>query len=160
MDEQRYNVNLKTLKVLLVMSFISTGSYFISELIGGFALPWMKAYSAAHPEMFPDQWGIMLERSLSIPQWYYFLTAVLDAASIAGLVLMWKLRKNGFHCYTLSKLLLMLLPMLFFDRSYVGAGNIMIGLLFIGWYFYLMRSLGTFNKTDTDGNTDISVKDE
>lgn len=134
------------------MSFISTGIYFISELVSGLALPGLREYYAANPNILPDQWGILLERSLSIPQWYYFLLAILDAASIAGLVLMWKLRKNGFHCYTLSKLLLMLMPMLFLDRSFVGVGNIMIALLFIVWYLYLMRSLGAFgNMASQDG---------
>ena len=130
MEDNKYTANLKTLHVLLVISFIVSGLYFLSELVSGLTLPWM-----------PDQWNILLERSLSIPQWYYLLCALLDAISVIGLVLMWRLRRNGFHCYALSKLLLMLMPLLFLDRSYVGAGNIMLGVLFIVYYYYLMRIL-------------------
>lgn len=141
MEDNKYTANLKTLHVLLVISFIVSGLYFLSELVSGLTLPWMQRYYAAHPEVMPDQWNILLERSLSIPQWYYLLCALLDAISVIGLVLMWRLRRNGFHCYALSKLLLILMPLLFLDRSYVGAGNIMLGVLFIVYYYYLMRVL-------------------
>ena len=145
MEDIKYKSNLRTLHVLLILSFIYTGIMFIGELISGMALPWMTRYYAAHPDTVPDEWGILLERSLSIPQWYYFLTALLDAVSIVGMVLMWRLRKNGFHCYTLAKLLLIAMPMLFLSRSFIGIGNIMVCVLMIGIYFYLMRALGTFS---------------
>ena len=141
MEDNKYTANLKTLHVLLVISFIVSGLYFLSELVSGLTLPWMQRYYAAHPEVMPDQWNILLERSLSIPQWYYLLCALLDAISVIGLVLMWRLRRNGFHCYARSKLLLMLMPLLFLDRSYGWAGNIMLGVLFIVYYYYLMRVL-------------------
>ena len=64
------------------------------------------------------------------------------------------LRKNGFHYYTLSKLLLMLMPVLFLDRSFVGIGNIMIGILFIALYFYLLRSLGVFSSGSDNNHVD------
>ena len=145
MDDLKYKSNLRTLHVLLILSFISTGMYFLSGLISGLALPWMRDYYSAHPNAVPDEWGLLLERSLSIPQWYYLLCALLDAVSIVGLVLMWRLRKEGFHCYTLAKLLLVLMPMLFLSRSFIGLGNIMMCVLMIGFYFYLMRALGTFS---------------
>ena len=144
MDERRYNANLRMLHILLVCSFINTGLSMLSELVSGISLPWMRQYIDAHPNMVPDEWGIILERAFSIHRWYYLLTALLDAVSIFGLVLMWKLRKNGFHTYALSKLILMLLPLLFLDRSYVGIGNIMIGALMIVYYLFLMRALGVF----------------
>jgi hypothetical protein len=152
MDEEKYHANLKSLRMLLVMSFVVSGIYFISELISGLTLPTVSEFYHSHPDAVPDQWGILLERSLSIPQWYYLLSAVLDAASIAGLCMMWKLRKNGFHFYTLSKLLLMLMPVLFLDRSYIGLGNIMIGILFILLYFYLLRSIGLFGNKEMENN--------
>ncbi len=154
MDEQKYSVNLKSLRTLLVLSFVVSGMYFISELVSGLTLPMVTAYYNAHTDAFPDQWGILLERSLSVPQWYYLLSALLDATSIAGLWMMWKMRKNGFHYYTLSKLLLMLMPVLFLDRSFVGIGNIMIGILFIALYFYLLRSLGVFSSGSDNNHVD------
>lgn len=157
LDEQKYRVNLKTLHILLILSFINTGMYLLSGLISATMLPSMSQYYHDNASLFPEEFGILLERALSIPQWYYLLGVVLDAASIVGLILMWRLRKNGFHCYTLSKLLLIMLPMLFLDRSYVGVGNIMIAILFIAYYFILMKSLNTFdgnNSTQMPTSTD------
>ena len=141
MDEQKYRAKMKALRVLLVCSFVVTGYYFLSEVVSGLSLPFMRRFYAEHPDVVPDQWAILMERALGIPQWYYLLSGLLDAVSIVGLVLMWRLRKSGFHFYALSKLLLMVLPLLFLDRSFVGVGNIMIGILFIVYYFYLFRML-------------------
>ncbi|MBR1834352.1 MAG: hypothetical protein IJ785_02430 [Bacteroidales bacterium] len=154
MDEQKYSVNLKSLHTLLVLSFVVSGIYFLSELVSGLTLPMVAEYYNSHPDAVPDQWGILLERSLSVPQWYYLLSALLDATSIVGLVMMWRLRKNGFHYYTLSKLLLMLMPVLFLDRSFIGIGNIMIGILFIALYFYLLRTLGVFGAEGNNNGAD------
>lgn len=144
-DEQKYYSARKTLHFMLILSFINTGFYLLGELFSGISLPWMQTYYEAHPDVVPDEWAQMMERSFRIPQWYYLLSAVLDAASVIGLALMWRHRKNGFHCYTLAKLLLMLLPLLFLDRSYVGIGNIMLGILFIVYYFFLLKSMGVFS---------------
>ena len=156
MDEQKYEVNQKSLRVLLVLSFVVTGTYLLSEFVSGLTLPTVKDFYDTHPDAVPDQWGILLERALSIPQWYYLLSAVLDAASIAGLCLMWRLRKNGFHFYALSKLLLMLMPVLFLDRSYIGLGDVMLGGLFIGLYFYLLRMLGVFGSKEGEDSVQNS----
>ena len=60
MEDNKYTANLKTLHVLLVISFIVSGLYFLSELVSGLTLPWMQRYYAAHPEVMPDQWNILL----------------------------------------------------------------------------------------------------
>ena len=144
-EELKYKANIKSLHILLVLSFINTGFYLISELFSGICMPWMQEYYTNNPSIMPEEYKQLIDRAFQIPQWYYILSAILDAASIAGLVLMWRLRKNGFHCYTLAKLLLMILPLLFLDRSFVGIGNIMLGVLVIAYYFFLMRSLGLFS---------------
>lgn len=143
-EELKYKANIKSLHILLVLSFINTGLYLISELFSGICMPWMQEYYTNNPSIMPEEYKQLIDRAFQIPQWYYILSAILDAASIAGLVLMWRLRKNGFHCYTLAKLLLMILPLLFLDRSFVGIGNIMLGALVIAYYFFLMRALGLF----------------
>ena len=95
---------------------------------------------------FPDEFAIMMDKVLAIPQWYFLVQALLNAASVTGLALMWKVRGNGFHCYTLSKLMLILMPMLFLDRSYIALGDIMMAILFIVYYFVLLRRLGAFER--------------
>lgn len=156
MEEARRKSSLRTLHVLLVVTFVVSGYFLLSYLILGLTLPVMGEPMAEMVDKFPDEFAIAMERVLAIPQWYFLVSALLNAASVAGAIMMWKLRKNGFHCYTLSKLLLMLMPMLFLDRSYVGIGDMMLAVLVIVYYFVLLRLLGVFGgKNDvTDGNSD------
>jgi hypothetical protein len=106
------------------------------------------------PSEYSSIFTIRMEQEMDIPNWYNLLRALLDLTSIVGLVLMWRLRKNGFHAYTLSKLLLMLLPLLFLDRSYMGIGDIMIAALFIAYYFFLLKSLGAFGGKNPQQNSE------
>lgn len=148
--------NRITLHIFLVLSFVSTGFYFLSEFLQGLFLPAMSQVVKEYMDagVYPEEMKIMLERALGIPQWYYLLCALLDAISITGLVLMWNLRKRGFHCYALSKLLLMLLPMIFLGRSFMGIGNIMLGILMIVLYFFQLKSLGTFSNDIQEDKVD------
>ena len=151
--QQRYNLNLRTLHILLVISFIYTGMWTISHLTLGLLGPETRetiqqAYQsmAENNESF-SAYSIFTEQLFAVPQWYYIICGLLDAISFAGMLLMWRLRKNGFHCYTLAKLLLMAMPLLFLDRSYLGLGDMMMAVLFIVYYFFLMKSLGAFGSS-------------
>ncbi len=163
LDEERYRYSLRSLHVLLVFSFIITGSQFIWEVMGlAGVFPMISEFYANAPSEYGDVFNIKMEQEMAIPQWYNLLRALLDLTSGVGLVLMWKLRKNGFHAYTLSKLLLMLLPLLFLDRSYMGIGDIMIAVLFIVYYFFLMKNLGAFssNEGDSESAESDAIKEE
>lgn len=149
-SQRRLQVNRKTLHVLLVLSFINTGSWILFHL--GLCISSdtmreaiMQTYrTMAEQNQAFESALIMMEQFFAVPQWYYLLCVLLEAASVAGMILMWRVRKNGFHCYALSKLLLILLPLLFLDRSYVAVGDIMIALFFIVYYFFLLKALGAF----------------
>lgn len=179
-EKRKYQVNRRTLRFLLVLSFINTGQFLLYELAMGAAKDFFLGYTEGSIELIKDNLDVykgsmaefmasstdtmamMLERIQPVPQWYFVLCALLDIASVVGLVLMWRLRKNGFHCYALSKLILMLMPMMFLSRSYVGIGDMMIGILCIVYYFFLMRALGTFDggKVVSVSESDESVKSD
>ncbi len=160
-NQDRYRYNLRSLRILLIFSFIITGSQFIWEMMGIAGLfPKISAFYASQPSEFSDVFNIKMEQEMAIPQWYNLLRALLDVTSIVGLVLMWKLRKNGFHAYTLSKLLLMLLPLMFLDRSYMRIGDIMIAVIFIAYYFFLLKNLGAFSGESNSPDTTPSENNE
>lgn len=182
-EKRKYQVNKRTLRFLLVLSFINTGQFLLYELAMGTAKDFFLSYTEGSIGLIKDNLDVysgsmadfmasstetmsmMLERIQPVPQWYFVLCALLDIVSVVGLVLMWRLRKNGFHCYALSKLMLMLMPMLFLSRSYVGIGDMMIGILCIIYYFFLMRALGTFEgknaviNSESEENTNSDVSD-
>ena len=149
--------NLTTLRVLLVMSMIGSGMSLLAYLMMACLLPQFREVYEANQNLFPEQFVTAYERMLEIPQRFYAGCTVLYALSLMGVILMWKLRKSGFHCYALAQLLLLLLPVLFLGRAYLGLGDIMFTLLFVASYYLLLKSLGVFappeeNPTD---NQDI-----
>ena len=52
MEDRRYKSNLRTLRILLVISFVVTGYFLLSELVMGLSQPMMKARFEQDPETF------------------------------------------------------------------------------------------------------------
>jgi ABC-type transport system involved in cytochrome bd biosynthesis fused ATPase/permease subunit len=68
---------------------------------------------------------------------------------------MWRLRKSGFHLYTLAQLLVLLITVLFLGRGALSLGSVMFTLLFVVYYYIALRNLGVFNKaTEQQENSD------
>ena len=111
----------------------------------GMMMPTFQSYYSAHPDVLPEQFYTMMEQMFEIPQTYYIVCGLLFALELVGAVLMWRLRRSGFHCYTLARLLLLLLPLLFIGRGAVALGNVMFALLFIFVYYLLLRQQGVFD---------------
>ena len=161
LDENTRQRGTRTLHILLILSFVYTGMWTLCHFMLGLTDPDMRQamlevyQSMAEKNESFSAYAIFCEKIFAVPQWYYIICGLLDAISFIGLLLMWRIRKNGFHSYTLAKLMLMLMPLLFLDRSYIGFGDMMMAVLFIAYYFFLMKSLGAFggNTTPTDTST-------
>ena len=134
------------LKVLLVLSMINAVYWFLFGAMMALFLPLLVDFYAAHPELLEDfrvtaTWEVVSQ----VPRPYYAVIALLWALSFTGCLLMWKLRRSGFHCYTLAQLLLIAVPMLFLGKGYGNiVGDIMFAALFIFCYWRLLRTLGAF----------------
>lgn len=131
----------KFFHILLVITFISAGLSAFSYLVTAAILPSMQQIYSNNPTMLPEQFSVMMEQMLDTPRGYFLGAGLLYLLELLGAVLMWRLRWPGFHCYTLARLLLLLLPALFLGRGFVGVGDIMFALLFVGVYLMLMRRL-------------------
>ena len=127
--------------ILLVITFIFAGLSAFAYLVTAATLPQMKDIYDQSPTLLPEQFGVMMQQLLETPRGYFLGAGVLYLLEVLGAALMWRLRWSGFHCYTLARLLLLLLPLLFLGRGFVGIGDIMMALLFIAVYFLLMRQL-------------------
>ncbi len=146
------NNNRVLLHILLVITFLSAGLSALVYIIMGITLPTVQSYYAANPGLLPEQFSVYMERMMDVPQTYYIGCGVLYAIEVLGGALMWTLRPTGFHCYTLARLLLLIMPMLFLGRGFVGIGDIMFAALFIFIYWSLMRQLGAFAKKEEENN--------
>lgn len=153
---------VKGLHFVLILSIIGSGYMLLNSLVTALSLPMMQqAYSDGVFNLYgstitlPDELVVAFEMILAAPQWYYFLSAILYAVSLYGVIVMWHLRKTGFHAYTLAQLLLLLLPVLFFGKSHFNIGDLMLTILFVAYYFFTLKNLGVFS-----GNVAVPVSSE
>lgn len=133
------------LSVLCVLSFIGSGCSLLSYLSIGMSFNTLRtlvlesdtyeAYFAMAPNMRSS-----MEIMFTLPHWYFFMNGLLYAASLAGAILMWRLRRVGFHIYTIAQCLLILQGMLLVPGTGVPFGAIIwTGLFVAGYASYLKR---------------------
>lgn len=144
------NSNRTFLHILLVITFIYAGLSTLAYLIMGISLPMVRNYYAANPSVLPEQFITVMERMMEVPQTYYIGCALLYCIEVLGATFMWNLKPSGFHYYALARLLLIIVPLLFLGRGFVGIGDVMFAILFIFIYWSLLRQLGAFNKKEEE----------
>lgn len=140
--------NRTFLHVLLVLTMVWAGLSCFAYLMMGLLMPSMQTIYEQSPGMMPEEFTVMIQRLFEIPRGYYVGAGVLYGLEVLGAALMWRLRWTGFHCYTLARLLLLLLPLLFIGKGFVGVGDIMMALLFIVVYYLLLRQLNAADNQD------------
>lgn len=133
--------NRTLLHVLLVLTMVWAGLSCFAYLMMGLLMPSMRTIYEQTPGMMPEEFTVMIQRLFEIPRGYYVGAGLLYGLEVLGAAFMWRLRWTGFHCYTLARLLLLLLPLLFIGKGFVGVGDIMMALLFIVVYYLLLRQL-------------------
>ena len=74
--------------------------------------------------------------------------AALSLMSVVGCVLMWNIRRSGFHFYAIAQLLMLVLPLLFLGTGYLGLGDVMFTALFLLVYYLQLKGLGAFDNDD------------
>ena len=175
MDEQQNKGLLTRLRIMLVLSMIGSGFSILNNLLTGITLPmykrlWEEGALSGPLKTICDMTGTdetlfysSFEQMLQIPAAYYFLTMFLYAMSLAGVIMMWRMRKNGFHFYSIAQLLLIIVSILFLGKASMSIGNLMITALFIGFYFVALKGLGLFQppteKTEPE-NDDSTTTNE
>lgn len=144
-----------TLRILLVLSMISAVTNFLSHLMMALFLPALNTFYATHPGMMPAEFYTLWEQMITVPRPYYGGMALLCALSLTGCILMWKLHRPGFHCYSIAQLLMLALPLLFLGKGYLGIGDLMFTALFVFIYYLLLKKLGVFDPKES-----IAVEEE
>lgn len=133
--------NRTLLHVLLILTMVWAGLSCFAYLMMGLLMPSMRTIYEQTPGMMPEEFTVMIQRLFEIPRGYYVGAGLLYGLEVLGAAFMWRLRWTGFHCYTLARLLLLLLPLLFIGKGFVGVGDMMMALLFIVVYYLLLRQL-------------------
>ncbi len=67
-------------------------------------------------------------------RYFFLLMTILYILSLAGAMMMWKLKKSGFHLYAIAQMLMLLLPFFMVTDYSITFPNALITALFIGAY--------------------------
>ena len=70
---------------------------------------------------------------LEAPRDFFIISFLLSAFSILGAVFMWRLRKFGFHIYTMAQLIYLVVPLIYFG----GETNPMLNIILTALFVYL-----------------------
>lgn len=156
LEEQRKKSLTRSLHIVLIFTFIGSGIMCLSSLISGISLPMMKQVFENNTLALPEEMTVAMDTFLALPQAYFLLNSILYGLALAGAIMMWNLRKNGFHFYTVAQLLIIAVSIMFRGRAGVSIGDIMLTVLFITFYYITLRSLGLFKgkKNEDDESSD------
>jgi len=119
------------LTILCILTFIGSGMQLISSLvIAGFYDIFVQiAQEFAEKFKMPG-----IDQLREVKPVFFLVSAILYTGSVAGAILMMRLKKAGFHVYTVSQILLILSPMYFMHLSSPGTLEILLSALFIFLY--------------------------
>ena len=120
--------------IMLVLSMVNAGMTFFSSIILGFAAPTIVEMNNDGTLPISEKFSVAVDSLSRIPQYYFFITALFWALSFYGALAMWKLRKTGFHCYTLAQLIILLLTVVILGKANLSLGDVMFTILFIAYY--------------------------
>ena len=149
--ERMFEIHRRNLRIILVLSIIGSGMYALAYLMWGLMLPTIQGQYASGALQLPDEMTVAYEDMIYTPRSFYLCGTLLYVMSLVGVILMWNLRKSGFHLYTLAQLLVLVITVLFLGKEHLAIGNVMLTLLFVTYYFIALRRLGVFSK-ESSGN--------
>lgn len=126
------------LRFLCILTFLGSGlAMFAYFIIGAFYDVFLSADMKALGEDEQELIRIML----SAGKMFFLLSAFLYALSLFGSILMWKLRKIGFHLYSLAQIMLLILPLLYIHGFRMPFVTILVTVTFIFGYSTFLRSM-------------------
>jgi hypothetical protein len=125
------------LKVLCILSFIGGG---YSLLSNGFMFllfdEWAKAYDEGLFDVFDGQFEMTaIQVFLNVDKQFYLFQTLLYSLSVYGVYLMWKLKKIGFHTYSIAQILVLIVQKIFIPSLPFPVIPLLLTLTFIILYF-------------------------
>jgi len=76
-----------------------------------------------------------IEMFLNVDKTYFLFQAILYVVSLAGVYFMWNLKKSGFHLYTVSQALVLILQQIYFPSLPFPFLPFLLTLTFVLLYF-------------------------
>ncbi|MFH1160718.1 MAG: hypothetical protein V1733_07205 [bacterium] len=126
------------LMILCILTFAGSGLNIFSGLI---IASFFDAFQTVVQELAEKFDLPGMEILLSAPPSFFLVSALLYGGSVTGAVMMWRLRKVGFHVYTISQILLLIAPMYFLKMPGPSILDLLLSGLFIILYSTQLKSM-------------------
>lgn len=123
------------LTILCILSFIGSGMGAVSNLF--YAVNYSTVQDMKDHPLIVDFPG--MDIIMSLPENYFVLSFILYSVSLFGAILMWRLKKIGFHFYTMAQIFLLFLPTLYPQFPDFPILSLIITILFIVLYASNLR---------------------
>jgi hypothetical protein len=120
------------LSVLCILTFVSTGF----SILGCLIIPSMADFMIEVAKQTPSYNEAAYRDVILIWRagWgFYLVLLVLTAFSLTGAILMWNLKKIGFHFYTIANIFIFYLPIMWLGLPF-SIGGAFFPAAFIGMY--------------------------
>lgn len=144
-NEEQQPKRTTFLLVLCILTFIGSGYSLLYYLLLPFAKAHLPEMMDVYKNFFKDaaiqsQMNEMFNFMAAVPSWKYLLVALGFAGSVTGAALMLKLRKEGFHVYVISQILIFaLLSFLIGGPMKSTINDILWTIVFILLYFLQLK---------------------
>ncbi|MBR1792660.1 MAG: hypothetical protein IJ764_03380 [Bacteroidales bacterium] len=154
-----------TFRLFLILTFIGSGICCLSYFFTAFMLPTMQALFSSENMAMTEEMKTVADTILPIISApgafaYFLLSAILYGVSLTGAIFMWKLRRYGFHIYTIAQLLTLAMPVIFLGPNYFGIGDAMLTFFFIIFYFFALRTLLATEEYSEDTSVPDKISDD
>lgn len=148
--QQQHQLGL--LKFLCILTFLGSGVQAFIYSIFGLFYNFLKSVSyeklqKSDSELFRDM-NIDPEVAMAYTQQLFttgrqfmLLNALTFTCSFYGAILMWKLRKAGFHLYTIAQIIALILPLIYIHGFRTPFGSILITVVFIFAYSSFLKHM-------------------
>jgi hypothetical protein len=130
-SQKEASPNTVLLKILCVFTFVGSGLGLVSYGLIGL----IHNFFSNNLNLIPDEQNReLIQLMLSAGRLFFFLNALLYLVSFVGALLLWRMKKIGFHFYTASQLIILILPLLYIKGFPMPGVSIFLTLLFIWGY--------------------------
>lgn len=116
------------LTFLCILTFVGSGLAAFSYFIMYFSYEEMHTIMEGLDDRFPG-----MDIMLSLSRQFFLVSFVLYSLSLGGALLMWKLKKAGFHFYTGAQLGMLFLPLVFKSAPF-SVLSVIVAAAFIAAY--------------------------
>ncbi|MBK7212590.1 MAG: hypothetical protein IPH88_04690 [Bacteroidales bacterium] len=129
---------LRILKFLCLLTFAGSG---LGALSYGFIGTFYNLFSSMSTTALADEQQDIIKMLMSGGRYFFILNSLLYSISFTGAYMMWKMKKAGFHCYTISQILILISPLAFITDFHMPGINVILTALFIFAYSGFFKTM-------------------